>query len=963
MITSIKIDKFRSFSIPFEIPLTPFTLLFGSNGSGKSSILEAIELCISGNSSRTYASGVGDTIEEIRTTGNREGLNIQLCDEQNKPICSFNDRGPNLAFPRLLRKFYKREAHHRTAQSLLATLFATHNLLTQDRIVRLLDADSKDDLDKITQEMVAGANIVERWDKFQRLGTAVTKAYHEVVENESHLRVDLENIESNIRKSYEAQERDLIQKSRDIYKMLMDISLKKVNDLKDDDLKSVLSWVQVIAVLIKESRLVIQGVRERAKDKYILNIDDIKYEIDIYKRDLSDTVSLSEEVKKSLEILSLKDSEVNNIYARKKVELRRQNELIDKFKVMLSNMYIIKEWRAELLADFYTQAIENERKVLKHELFQYDIVINLLNEYPSVKKINMALEGVKRLQNDYNEKKKNRDALESEVGKIEIRLKELNEEFSSLSQSKKSLITQYERLYALIESILSAKSQLSKCPTCGTQFTDRELLINKIKENITKLRKEEGTYPDIFRLIPEHEEKLRVLKENLKLLNELISNTSKTLNDRQQQIKEWHQSAVQIKDTLITLRFADIEDQDTTDLKQFCQYTKLIDISKKQQYIKNNINDIDFKLLQQWQGLRKETYANASDDLVKKLESIPELRKILNNADLLKAKVIETEHIMTQLIDNKENIQKDIDGYLIDTANLKGQIKVKQTQLNESLANKNELEKKIKELANLLSGANKINSLFERPLTVVNIEDLQKKLDNVSARNQGLEESLVSLMQIINNQRRNEEQKNKILTQMKCNYEKKRQVEKLYKGFIAVTPLEWRLRKEWEQYQLYINDLFLKLQTPPDFSEIKLHGEKLNFNLMAISRSSKEAKPANVLSSGQRTALAISIFWTMNLYGSHSPHIILMDEPIQQIDDINSLNFLDTLRWIADSGKRQIIISTASSRIAGLIRRKFSYLGEYYSEVVLERHLGLPIINIYDHAGQNMNSKMAAVHE
>lgn len=125
---------------------------------------------------------------------------------------------------------------------------------------------------------------------------------------------------------------------------------------------------------------------------------------------------------------------------------------------------------------------------------------------------------------------------------------------------------------------------------------------------------------------------------------------------------------------------------------------------------------------------------------------------------------------------------------------------------------------------------------------------------------------------------------------------------------------------------------------------------------------SGEDKPANVLSSGQRAALAITIFWTMNLYGAYSPPLMLMDEPIQQVDDINSLNFLDTLRWIADGGKRQIIISTANSRIAGLIRRKFSYLEKDFSEILLERHLGLPVIKLRDHAGHVTDEQEVALH-
>ncbi len=43
MITRIKIDGFKSFS-DFEVELAPFTVIAGANGSGKSNLLDAMQL-------------------------------------------------------------------------------------------------------------------------------------------------------------------------------------------------------------------------------------------------------------------------------------------------------------------------------------------------------------------------------------------------------------------------------------------------------------------------------------------------------------------------------------------------------------------------------------------------------------------------------------------------------------------------------------------------------------------------------------------------------------------------------------------------------------------------------------------------------------------------------------------------------------------------------------------------------
>jgi chromosome segregation protein len=143
----------------------------------------------------------------------------------------------------------------------------------------------------------------------------------------------------------------------------------------------------------------------------------------------------------------------------------------------------------------------------------------------------------------------------------------------------------------------------------------------------------------------------------------------------------------------------------------------------------------------------------------------------------------------------------------------------------------------------------------------------------------------------------------------------------------------------------------MRLHSPPDYAAVTL--EKRSEDIKVISRRTSDERHATVLSSGQRAALAISIFWTLNLYGAKIPPVMLMDEPIQQIDDLNTLNFLDSLRWITEKGNRQIILSTANSRLAGLIKRKFSYLDDDYAEVHIERTFGMtPFINCRNGSGE-----------
>lgn len=68
-------------------------------------------------------------------------------------------------------------------------------------------------------------------------------------------------------------------------------------------------------------------------------------------------------------------------------------------------------------------------------------------------------------------------------------------------------------------------------------------------------------------------------------------------------------------------------------------------------------------------------------------------------------------------------------------------------------------------------------------------------------------------------------------------------------------------------------------------------------------------------------ALAVSIFLTLNLALPKLPvETVLLDDPIQSLDDINLLGVIDLLRRTKD--RRQLIVSTHDERFGRLLARK-----------------------------------------
>lgn len=93
----------------------------------------------------------------------------------------------------------------------------------------------------------------------------------------------------------------------------------------------------------------------------------------------------------------------------------------------------------------------------------------------------------------------------------------------------------------------------------------------------------------------------------------------------------------------------------------------------------------------------------------------------------------------------------------------------------------------------------------------------------------------------------------------------------------------------------------------------------------------------NQVSTGQRSAYALSMFLAMNAQVKAGPKVILLDDPISHIDDLNALSFLDYLRNLVLRSDRQVFFATADEKVAGLFVHKFGFLGDEFRTIELVR--------------------------
>lgn len=134
-----------------------------------------------------------------------------------------------------------------------------------------------------------------------------------------------------------------------------------------------------------------------------------------------------------------------------------------------------------------------------------------------------------------------------------------------------------------------------------------------------------------------------------------------------------------------------------------------------------------------------------------------------------------------------------------------------------------------------------------------------------------------------------------------------------------------------QQNRASIERIFSAIHSPAEF-------RGLGSDLATLVREAdgREATLSEI-STGQRAALALSLFLAQNAQLSSAPPVIIIDDPIAHVDDLNCLSFLDYLREVLLTGRRQLFFSTASEKLAGLFQRKFDFLGEGFHRIDLVR--------------------------
>jgi len=149
------------------------------------------------------------------------------------------------------------------------------------------------------------------------------------------------------------------------------------------------------------------------------------------------------------------------------------------------------------------------------------------------------------------------------------------------------------------------------------------------------------------------------------------------------------------------------------------------------------------------------------------------------------------------------------------------------------------------------------------------------------------------------------------------------------------------------------------------FDDIKMQGSKngVDLGLKYRDQVRAPAEPRLFLSEAQANVLALAIFLSFACSQQWSRlQTILLDDPVQHLDDLDAVAFLDNLRAVALQRQKQVVVSTCDQNLYLLMIRKFRVIGKegvrFRGISLLENGSNAPEV-VYDIGGPGVSAAVA----
>jgi len=820
-IRSLELKKYRDCLALRKYEFGKVNLIVGANGSGKTSLLEAIELFYCGKNKRNpkitvlyelvanFTNGQPEIVTESRELQELRARNLRWYGQ-------LDVKSTNL---------YKS--------------FAQFNFLDTDAAVGLADStlSMEDDLSKL----LVGPDASKTWHNIKRVDEAVSLKLRELRPRKKEIKEEIDVLDKQIKAA-----KSLPRESDSIRKRLEEIINRlgwKVNkDVKKalaieliEPLSELISLLQQAALLNWiESPIIVDGL---SKYCHKTSIDCKKIEPDIEK----------------LEVLH-----------------RKQKSVMDVIKKNRDALKYAKE--AKRLIDVDVAGRFKEHNKLKKNIETYSIWLTGLE-----KKTLDVLSGAEFKKSVVER----HESAVAEQSLAETLLVDIRSEYENYSKLRDQSLNLGQELRQVATKIIQNSNKPDECPLCHTQFELGDL-VKRINVGLD-----------------EHIEKL-----GQKLLTKL----------REQEDVTRHASAV-LSALVWVKNFYDRANL-AADISVLSAIKKIQDINQKLATAQLNFKSLNSEVIEfEKQGLSmvrfEETVTLLSESgyPVEELsqESVERILSTINKETLSSSKTLET--VKQQADELHHNLEKILGLSNISLQELKNEF----SRLNERLVSTESLHSKLcgffeafpwsgnRPLAELELEARSVRKIsVDLQATIGKEEQADTSYADSIKRKEHLEPKLQKLHQRV----KRFEETLSVLKDLRENHS-----------------LESAMESALQQNRSAIEDIFSRIHAPAEFKGL---GSKWN----TLIRKDGTESNLSQISTGQRAAFALSIFFAQNVQLKVAPPVILIDDLIAHVDDLNALSFLDYLREIVLTGKRQIFFATANYKLSTLFERKFDFLGK-----------------------------------
>lgn len=793
-------------------------LFTGSNGVGKTSVLESIELILTGETQRnnrkkepanSISALLNDNVEDVYVHNTKK----------------YKERGI---------KWYNRRENEQSNQTYKS--FNQFNFFNTDAAQQFSNANEWNTINESLKEIVLGEEYTTLKGKIEKVYDRLKSEYKKSLEDlqnkkdtiqNNNKRIDELRIESNfedIKANIKSNISNLKYKNsfKDSNYSLSSLFINEINNelefiLNNKWLTNYNKFIEIKEVLKKRISLVTE--KKKIYNKNINNAN--RYISDRLKNEVILT-----KVNRYLKYIEIVHN--NNIE-----EIELNNE---KYKISLQIIKTLKNL-AELQFDIYN--VKKEDKTLS-------VIIKEKEEF------------LKNKKDSYNNLKDEIDTLQS-----------------SFNENQK-LINQLKNLG---KEILSHNSNTDNCPLCEQQIS-KDLLLSKLESEFSN--------NDVKKLINEKSENNSDLLKEINFLEKEIENFN------------IYQSA--ISNSFKDYENLSLESINTTIGKTLKKEKELISQKEKNDNMFSQINDIEgsvseFSILKSELSLIYEDKKISNKDVLKKL--IANLKNEIKLSYTITDKIkSENNNIIVNLnsglglkdyVDSFDKIEEIVESNetLIETLNFSfDNIKQYITISSDD---------------NIIDISKELSLLKENLNTLTHLENSQNEIKKLLSNNNEIEKAIPKVETLKNRLTKGVP----VLKKLSNNSE-----DSILKDFFDTNLDE-------------IKDIFKTIHSPQEFTNIKFENKKL-----ALFKEDNKPYEISQISTGQRGALVISIFISLNRKLQNGPKILIFDDPVTFIDDFNALSFLDYLRYFTVKEKKQIFFATANKKFASLFKKKFDFLGE-----------------------------------